>query len=85
MIKTIDIFKRIQEIAKKGYAIEYNIIDQCDNGYKKQVDKGEMSSVTYSVFVMALTNLEAIHTESFDALEDGLKSIIRYTEDKLLN
>ena len=35
----MNIFKEIEDIAKQGYAIEYETVDQLVNGYKKDTEK----------------------------------------------
>ncbi|HCL4480364.1 TPA: hypothetical protein N2D99_002452 [Clostridium botulinum] len=79
----MDIFKKIEEISKKGYAIEYTVIDQNENGYKKEIKKGLMPPITYTVYVIRLEDGESIYEESFNHIEDSLKAGIIYVENIL--
>jgi putative aminopeptidase FrvX len=80
----MNLFEKIKKIAEKGYFIQYDIMDQKENGYGKQVEKNDLPKVTFSVFVMHICNYEVIHIESFDSLEEGLINIIKYTEKNLI-
>ncbi|MBD5589244.1 hypothetical protein [Clostridium botulinum] len=76
----MDILKEIEEISKKGYAIEYTIVDQYQNGYEKEIKKGLMPSTTYTIYVIRLEDGESIYEESFNHIEDSLKAGITYVK-----
>lgn len=79
----MDILKKIEEMSKKGYAIEYTVIDQYQNGYEKEIKKDLMPPITYTVYVIKLEDGESIYEESFDHIENSLKAGITYVENIL--
>ncbi|APH21058.1 TPA: hypothetical protein ACXDAY_002139 [Clostridium botulinum] len=76
----MDILKKIEEISKKGYAIEYTVVDQYQNGYEEEIKKGLMPPTTYTVYVIRLEDGESIYEESFNHIEDSLKAGITYVK-----
>ncbi|BAO04835.1 uncharacterized protein CBO05P1_116 [Clostridium botulinum B str. Osaka05] len=76
----MDIFKKIEEMSKKGYAIEYTVVDQYQNGYEKEIKKGLMPPITYTVYVIRMEDGESIYEESFNHIEDSLKAGITYVK-----
>ena len=79
----MDIFKKIEELSKEGYAIEYTVVDQCQNGYEKEIKKGLMPPITYTVYVIKVEDGESIYKESFNHIEDSLKAGITYVKNIL--
>lgn len=78
----MDILTKIEEIANKGLAINYDIVDQEENGYKK-VDPS-IPLKTYTVHISEISNFnDPIEYESFNSLKDGLKYFIKYAEECL--
>ena len=60
----------IEELANKGIAIDYNIIDQKINGELERY--GDIK--TYTVYIREVWSYgEAIDNQSFDHLEEALK------------
>ncbi|WP_346961333.1 hypothetical protein [Clostridium sp.] len=81
----MDIFKEIESIAKQGYSIEYQIIDQLANGYKKEIGKGLKPLITYTVYVIRLSDSETVYNESFDHIKDCLEAGIKYFRENLVS
>lgn len=79
----MDIFKKIEEVSKNGYAIEYTVVDQYQNGYEKEIKKGLMPPITYTVYVIRIEDGESIYDESFNHIEDSLKAGITYVKNIL--
>lgn len=80
----MNIFEEIENITKQGYSIEYQTIDQVDNGYKKEIERGLKPPITYTVYVTRLSDTEHLYTESFDHIEDCLKAGIKYAFKNLI-
>jgi len=78
------IFEEIENIAKQGYSIEYQTIDQLQNGYKKDIEKGLKPPITYTVYVTRLSDSEPLYNESFDHIQDCLKAGIKYAKENLI-
>lgn len=75
----------IEDVAKKGYAIEYSIINQNDNGYQKDVLKGLKPVITYTVYITKIQTGEHVYVESFDSIETALKNGCDYYLNNLKN
>ncbi|MBU3220938.1 hypothetical protein [Clostridium algidicarnis] len=80
----MDILKQIEEIAKKGYSIEYIAVDQQQNGNEKQIKQGLIKKITYTVYIIRLKDSETVYTESKDCIEDCLEAGINFVKTKLL-
>lgn len=80
---SMNTFDKIEEISKKGYAVEYTIVDQYENGNIKQVEKGLMPHITYTVYVVRLDNGEVLYTESCNHIKDCLEKGIMFIEKNL--
>lgn len=80
----MDILKQIEEINKNGYSIEYIAVDQQQNGNAEQIKQGLIVPITYTVYVIRLSDSETIYTESTDHIEDCLKVGIEFVKKKLL-
>ncbi|PLS19078.1 hypothetical protein CVD28_01340 [Bacillus sp. M6-12] len=76
----MNLFKEIENWSRKGIAIEYAIIDQIENGYAEQVNKGHMPPVTYTVYVNRMSDGETLYAESFDEIEEALVAGVKYAE-----
>lgn len=74
----MDIFEAIEDIAKKGYSIEYIAVDQYQNGCSKQIAKGLIPSISYTVYVVRLSDAENVYTESFDHIIECLQAGIKF-------
>lgn len=79
----MDIFEKVEDISRKGYSIEYVMVDQIANGCEERVKQGLIPAVTYTVYVMRLSDGEQLYAESSDHIQDGLVEGIRFAE-KLL-
>jgi hypothetical protein len=81
----MNLFQKIEEWANKGISIEYIVINQIENGYAEQVDKGHMPLITYTVYVNRQSDGETLYTESFDHIEEALTAGINYAKTKIEN
>lgn len=78
-MKGVDILERVETWSKKGVLIEYIIIDQRENGFGKEVEKGEMPAYTYTVSV--LQDGDELYSEAlFDHLAEALLAGLSYTD-----
>jgi len=77
----MDIFNKIESLAKKGYSIEFISVDQHDNGMDKDISKGLIPAITYTINVIRLSDSESIYTESFNHIKEGLLTGIKFTEN----
>lgn len=79
----MDILSRIEQLSKIGYTIEYVTVDQIAEGHKEWVDSGEIPPITYTVYVIRISDGEHIYIESFNHIRDCLEAGIKYVEDNL--
>lgn len=79
----MDILKKIESICKKGYSIEYMVVDQIGNGFEDMVERGLIPAVTYTVYVIRIVDGEQLFSESYDHIEDCLKAGIEYVENNI--
>jgi hypothetical protein len=79
-----NLFEEIENIAKKGYSIEYVTINQYDNGYKKEVDGRQIPLITYTLYIIRMEDSETVYEESFDHIKDCLETGISYVKKILL-
>lgn len=77
----MDIFLKIEEIAKEGYFIDYMIHDAIEEGHRYMVEDGEIPLITYTVNVIRNSDCAYIYSESFDHLEECLNAGIKFMED----
>lgn len=78
-----NIFEKIEELANKGYFIDYMIQNQIENGLEEWVEKGYIPLITYTVNVMRVNDGEYIYAESFDHLKECLEAGIKFVENTL--
>lgn len=78
-----NILETIEKIARDGYSIEYVIVDQVQNGYKKDIEKGLMPKVTYTVYVTRLNDSKVMHTESTNSIRECLIIGIKYVQNNV--
>lgn len=77
----MDIIEQIEKWSKKGILIEYIIIDQYENGFGKEVEKGDMPAYTYTVTVFQ--NGEDLYQEAlFDHLSEALSTGLKFVEKR---
>ncbi|MDF2879672.1 MAG: hypothetical protein K0R54_229 [Clostridiaceae bacterium] len=81
----MDIFEKLEELAKKGYSIEHTTVDQYDNGYGKDVEKGLIPPVTYTVNVIRLSDCEILYNLSCNHIKECFDEGIKYVENLIKN
>ncbi len=79
----MSILKQIEDLAQKGIKVEYNIVDQFINGNKKDVGKGYVPRITYTVYVTIIEDEQEIYSESCDELEIALKQGVNASNEYL--
>lgn len=77
----LEIFNKVDKWAQKGLYIEYYIIDQVENGYEKEVEKGEINPFTYTITVLdAKKDVEIFKKGMYDKLAVGMKEAFQFLE-----
>lgn len=77
----MDIFEKIESLAKQGIIVDCVAVNQIQNGYKEQVEDGSMPLITYTVEVMNNELSDMLYTESCDTFKEALESGVKATED----
>jgi len=80
----MDILAKIEELANKGLAINYDIIDQKEEGTTKYRPGTQLKTYTVRMCDISTCGHDPIIIESFDSLQEGLKYFINYAEEYLL-
>jgi hypothetical protein len=72
----------IDKFVHSGWHIDYEIVNQRDNGYGKEVDEGNMPAYTYTPYVV--NPKEEDYIEELCASFDTLSSMYEWLAKKLL-
>lgn len=76
----MDIFERINNLAKKGIIIDVVAVNQIENRYQEQVKVRDMPLITYSVEVMNVDLDDVFHQESCKSLKEALEAGVKWAE-----
>lgn len=79
----MEILEQIEKIANKGYSIEYITLDQIAEGHKELVDKGYFPPITYTAYVIRISDGEQLYVGSFDHIIDCFKAGIKYIKENI--
>jgi len=76
----MDLFARIEKLAKKGIIIDVVAVNQIENGYQERVEAGDIPPVTYTVEVMNASLSGILYQESCDTFKEALETGIKKGE-----
>ncbi|MDY8021226.1 hypothetical protein [Paenibacillus polymyxa] len=77
-----DLAKKIIYWAGRGLQISYDIINQIDNGHRKDVESGYMPLHTFTVYVFSKEQEDYIYMVSHDDPIEALQDGVVYCEDR---
>lgn len=76
-----NLLKEIDCWVQKGYDITYDILDQIENGYKKDVELGITPRYTYTFYINLYGTPDFIWSQSVDNLEEGFSEMLKWLNE----
>jgi len=79
----MNLLSKIEDLANKGLAINYEIVDQDENGTREYNPTIQLKTYTVGISEISTVEHDQIECGSFDSLEEGIKYFIKYAEECL--
>lgn len=79
-VESMNLLEKINSYVQKGFYIDYQIVNQYENGCGDMVDEGRMPEYTYTVYVKRYNSEDILFELSVDTLEECFKEALKFLE-----